>query len=80
MWIPNIPFPEFSVVVLFHHTGLGTKTRDPPLQKKNIGAALEGYSSGITIKIKFSVTIKGKRKRRFDRSSVIPKLNDEVKN
>jgi len=37
----------------------------PPQKKKNWkAAAFEGYSSGITIKIKFSVTIKGKRERR----------------
>lgn len=30
----------------------------------NCGCPLEGYSIGITIKIKFSVTIKGKRERR----------------
>lgn len=42
--------PELSVVLLFPHTDLGTKTMDPPPQKKKGGAAFERYSCGITIK------------------------------
>ena len=68
-WREGIGIGEGGIVdtvstTVSSHWSWKKNKRLPPQKKKWIAAALEGYSSGITRKIKFSVTIKGKRERR----------------